>query len=328
MNLNTAQLGSGANIGLGGYIPAPAQRTSLLQQALASFLGGAATNLASRGIDMVMPSAEQQLNEKALAESVRSHGANETLATKTEADQHAISDRLTRLEESMNLHKISAVDAGTKLTGAQTVGVSNQNAMDYFSMPAKVGQEFNKLDLGNSQAKLGRQAVRDAPLDSASKRGLEAAQTTKLGSDTRQNDDISLGMENTQEQMDRMNTAHQMGVQPNQIERGPDKKWRLVLGNAVPPGGSDPGVGKIDMSTGALGLAADRQELQPGVQQDPRLATLNVPAFQLNDPKIRALRDAAIERGLLKPVYGLDPQAAKPDGPDTPAGFEPTFGGY
>ena len=89
MNLGQASLGSTPSINLGGYIPAPVERRSILQQALLSFLANAGGALADRaigaGAQKLGALTPQEANAATqTAEAARHNKAGEELGTKAE----------------------------------------------------------------------------------------------------------------------------------------------------------------------------------------------------------------------------------------------------
>lgn len=188
MNLNQASLGSPGGINLGGYIPAPAQRTSLLQQALASFLGSAASTVASRGIDQVLPSQEYQLaaQKQSQDEAYRQQALTQSggIAERSAGDE----ERRIALEEGLNPYRMGSLSAGTANTQAQTNQLEQMLPLQKMAlaedMKDKVSQRaLTDLNFGlavpNAESEMAQRAAQTQYLGAEMNKTNEEARVNK-----------------------------------------------------------------------------------------------------------------------------------------------------
>ena len=116
MNLQQAQLGTGRDLSLGGYVPAPAPRTGLLQQALAAIVSGAGGALASNVVNSALtPDA----GKVAVANQVMAPGMTQQADGRIVDQRNGVQKFFMPLKDS-DVSAAQSALAQSKLAGAQT----------------------------------------------------------------------------------------------------------------------------------------------------------------------------------------------------------------
>jgi hypothetical protein len=139
-----AQLGQQANINLGGYIPAAAQKTKLWQQVLAQFLGNAASQATGAAIDVATAPDVSKVNAQsgAVSEDYPMYRRKPTGADVAALRGAEVSNKRAGIEEKgVNAH-IRQGDTKLDLEGKRT--------------DADIRQGDEKLELGRGSLLLDR----------------------------------------------------------------------------------------------------------------------------------------------------------------------------